>query len=131
MEGHAIPRKPIGASKTSETSDSNLESPEVVTPSGDEPQKQNSWKLANAGSQGRPAQTWRQWEQGWWKWGKESVEDQMAKHFATEFNGKRGFNGQWFRRPVKQENTVPFDSAAILESDKKGRYLYRNQLGQM
>ncbi|KAG4420822.1 hypothetical protein IFR04_006004 [Cadophora malorum] len=67
---------------------------------------------------------------GFWHRKKATVGEKVAKHFAKEFNGKRGFNGHWFHRPVKQEHT-PFDSAAILESDEKGRYLFRNQLGQL
>ncbi|KAL2064678.1 hypothetical protein VTL71DRAFT_3816 [Oculimacula yallundae] len=69
---------------------------------------------------------------GFWTRKKESVEDKVTKHFANEFNGKRGFNGHWFHRPTKQsQEQTPFDSAAILESDDKGRYLFRNQLGQV
>ncbi|PVH78988.1 hypothetical protein DL98DRAFT_516349 [Cadophora sp. DSE1049] len=67
---------------------------------------------------------------GFWHRKKETVSDRVAKHLAKEFNGKRGFNGHWFHRPVKQGQT-PFDNAAILESDEKGRYLFRNQLGQI
>ncbi|KAI9055393.1 hypothetical protein LZ554_000349 [Drepanopeziza brunnea f. sp. 'monogermtubi'] len=66
----------------------------------------------------------------WWRRKKESAAEHVAKHFAAEFDGKRGFNGHWFHRPVTQEQT-PFDSAAILESDEKGRYLFRNHLGQV
>lgn len=68
---------------------------------------------------------------GWWKWDIASAEDRVSKDLALQFSGKRGFNGYWFHRPVKQENTTPFDSAAILESDEKGKYIYRNQLGQL
>lgn len=67
---------------------------------------------------------------GWWHRDNESPQELVTKDLATEFSGKRGFNGQWFHRPVKQAPT-PFDSAAILESDEKGRYIYRNQLGQI
>ncbi|KAG4432910.1 hypothetical protein IFR05_011603 [Cadophora sp. M221] len=67
---------------------------------------------------------------GFWRRKRETVEDQVAKHFANEFSGKKGWNGHWFHRPVKQEQT-PFDNAAVLESDEKGRYLFRNQLGQV
>ncbi|KAJ5054505.1 uncharacterized protein L3040_000777 [Drepanopeziza brunnea f. sp. 'multigermtubi'] len=66
----------------------------------------------------------------WLRRKKESAAEHVAKHFAAEFDGKRGFNGHWFHRPVTQEQT-PFDSAAILESDEKGRYLFRNHLGQV
>ncbi|KAK2624599.1 hypothetical protein QTJ16_005792 [Diplocarpon rosae] len=66
----------------------------------------------------------------WWRKKKESIQEQVSKHFDAEFSGKRGFNGHWFHKPVKQTQT-PFDSAAILESDEKGRYLFRNQLGQV
>jgi len=67
---------------------------------------------------------------GWLHRDNESPEELINKDLATEFSGKRGFNGRWFYRPVKQQPT-PFDSAAMLESDEKGRYIYRNQLGQI
>ncbi|KAH9208585.1 hypothetical protein DL95DRAFT_395080 [Leptodontidium sp. 2 PMI_412] len=67
---------------------------------------------------------------GFWRRKRETVEDQVAKHFANEFSGKRGWNGHWFHRPFKQEQT-PFDNAVVLEADEKGRYLFRNQLGQV
>lgn len=66
----------------------------------------------------------------WWTRGKESAQDQVKKHLDLEFNGKKGWNGHWFHRPVKQEKPTPYDDAAQLESDEKGRYIYKNQLGQ-
>jgi len=69
-------------------------------------------------------------KQSLWKWGKETVEEHKAKQIAKQFNGKRGYNGHWFHRPVKHEGDETFDNAAILEADEKGRYIYRNQLGQ-
>ncbi|TVY62334.1 hypothetical protein LSUE1_G009476, partial [Lachnellula suecica] len=69
-------------------------------------------------------------KQSLWKWGKETIEEQKAKHLAKQFDGKRGFDGRWFQRPTKHEGEVPFDKASDLESDDKGRYIYRNQLGQ-
>ncbi|OWP05446.1 hypothetical protein B2J93_7647 [Marssonina coronariae] len=66
----------------------------------------------------------------WWRTKKKTVQEQVSKHLDAEFSGRRGFNGRWFHRPVKQTQT-PFDSAAILESDEKGKYLFRNQLGQV
>ncbi|RDL37448.1 Uncharacterized protein BP5553_04881 [Venustampulla echinocandica] len=66
----------------------------------------------------------------WWKRRAPTIEDHRAKNRAHEFNGKRGFNGHWFHRPVEQKSTAPFDNAAMLESDEKGRYIYRNQFGQ-
>lgn len=67
---------------------------------------------------------------GWWHRDNESPQEQITKDLKNEFSGKKGFNGHWFRRPVKQDPT-PFDRAAILEADEKGRYIYRNQLGQI
>ncbi|KAK0118596.1 hypothetical protein ONS95_007481 [Cadophora gregata] len=61
-----------------------------------------------------------------------TVSDRLAAHLAKEFNGKRGFDGQFFHRPIKQDPAqTPFDNAAILESDEKGRYLFRNHFGQV
>ena len=67
----------------------------------------------------------------WWKRKQESAEELFSKRYAIEYSGKKGYNGHWFRRPVKQEDPTPFNTAGTLESDEKGRYLYRNQLGQV
>ncbi len=67
----------------------------------------------------------------WWNKEKETAQERLTKDLAKQFSGKKGFDGHWFHRPSKQEPTAtPYDSAAILESDAKGRFIYRNQLGQ-
>jgi hypothetical protein len=70
-------------------------------------------------------------KQEWWNRKIETAQDRIKKDLTKEFSGKKGFDGHRFYRPHKEEPTPsPFDSAAILESDEKGRYIYRNQLGQ-
>src|SRR4051794_17948359 len=65
---------------------------------------------------------------GWWNRKIETTQDRIKKDLTKEFNGKKGFDGHWFHRPHKEEPVPsPFDNAAILESDEKGRYIYRNQ----
>lgn len=70
-------------------------------------------------------------KKGWIKWGKETVQEEYTKHYATEFNGKRGFNGRFFRRPAQRPEDI-VDAVADLERDEKhpGKYIYRNQFGQ-
>lgn len=70
-------------------------------------------------------------KQSWWKWSKETTIDHVNKHLDHEFNGKIGFqNGHFFHRPAKHDGSATFDKADELESDEKGRYVYRNYLGQ-
>ncbi len=111
MEDYDVPRKPVPADVTQATGTSG--SSHKSTAPASEPERTHATS-----------------KQGWWKWGKKNIQEEMTKHLANEFSGKRGFDGHWFRKPVKQEKTTPFDEAAILESDDKGRYIYRNTLGQ-
>jgi hypothetical protein len=107
MDKYDIPRKPVaGVTQSTLVPSSGGSSPEPGS---------------------RPTQPAKH---GWWHRDTESPQERVTKDLASEFSGKKGFNGQWFHRPVKQAPT-PFDSAAILESDEKGRYIYRNQLGQV
>jgi hypothetical protein len=105
MENFDARREPAGVTETSVAPSSSHGSPQSVV----KPDKST---------------------QGWWQWGREGVQEHVEKHFAKEFNGKRGFNGKWFRRPVKQETEKVFEDSGMLEADHKGRYIYRNQLGQ-
>jgi hypothetical protein len=108
MDKYDIPRKPV---------------PSIT---------QTSAPPSSAGKSAEPSQESVQpVKHGWWNKKNETPQERVTKDLALQFNGKKGFNGLWFHRPVKQENPSPFDSAAILESDEKGRYLYRNQLGQV
>lgn len=107
MENYDLPRK-ISMVRAGSTS---------VAPSSSPKQPQSASESTHAK------------KQNLWKWGKSTFEEQKAKHVAKQFNGKRGFNGHWFYRPTKESETA-FDKAAVLESDDKGRYIYRNQLGQ-
>jgi hypothetical protein len=109
MDKYDIPRKPVaGVTQSTLVASSGGTSPEPGSEST------------------QPA------KHGWWSKNNPSAQQLVNKDLTKEFSGKKGFDGHWFHRPQKQEPTPsPFDSAAILESDKKGRYIYRNQLGQI
>ena len=147
MDSYEIPRKPVQttdsplATPTTRRSPQRVqetETPSTFSPTQESPQQASKVKhgtsATGSSSSDNPQHTpdpENDKRQGWWKWRKESVEEHMAKHFAMEFDGKKGFNGHWFRRPTLQGEPTSFNAAALLESDTKGRYLYRNQLGQV
>ncbi|KAH8671846.1 hypothetical protein BGZ60DRAFT_406032 [Tricladium varicosporioides] len=72
-------------------------------------------------------------KQSWYTWSKDTLEQRVHKHLEKEYNGKRGFNGHFFQRPTKSEVddlARTYEKSSEIESDSRGRIVYRNQLGQ-
>jgi hypothetical protein len=109
MDKYDIPRKPVAG----------------VTQDNNVPSSSGGTTLDPGTESTQPAKHW------WWNKKVESSQERINKDLVKQFNGKKGFDGHFFHRPLNPNPTPsPFDSAAILESDAKGRYIYRNQLGQ-
>jgi len=109
MDKYDIPRKPVAG----------------VTQSDNIPSSSGGTTLDPGTESTKPAKHY------WWSRKVVTAQEGISRDLVKQFNGKKGFDGHFFHKPLNPDPTpTPFDSAAILESDAKGRYIYRNQLGQ-
>lgn len=118
MEGRDIPRKPL-ATVTVESPVATAESTHTAPSSHTVPESASTLHSQH----GR--------KQSWWKSGEQaSAKEIVSMRLEKEFNGKKTWKWHWFQKPARQLTPDTFDSAAILESDDQGRFIYRNLLGE-
>ncbi|CAJ2505225.1 Uu.00g126190.m01.CDS01 [Anthostomella pinea] len=73
----------------------------------------------------------------WWPYGK-TVEEKVRANMASQFDGKRGFNGHLYNRPNRSHDTEqghvvldrPDNYGGAVNKDEDGKFIYLNSFGQ-